>query len=630
MQLVTRRRVTDALSSRVRRWTSILRLLAHAGGWVVSGAILLNLALGLLPIGFIVAMSVLLQRLPAAAADATGSGWGTLTAPLIFAVLTFVLLQVLVPFQTAVGQLVTWRVDAYCVRLLMDAALVDAPVGALEDQEELDRLSRAREAFGRNVPAPGDAAAGAVALIARYGQLFGSIVLLAFALSPLAAAVIAVTALAIRAGQRGSLSRFGGLLKSLYPTWRRAIYVRTVASGAELAKEIRLRSDRLDPRPVPRPLPRISARDVEGAAPDLAAAVPRLRRDRHRRRLGRVRDARPRRSLGRAQPVPASLAIQAILIPMRFGVFFPESDVPTQYGLQAYEAINEFRELARDHPGLPMLGTVSAAGLPVREIRFEGVTFRYSPDGPAILDDLDLVLIAGQSTALVGLNGAGKTTLVKLLARLYDPTSGRITVDGQDLRDIDLRQWHAGMAVLFQDFIRFELTAAENIDMPGGRDPADLVPLREAATRAGALEFIESLPAGFASPMSSRYAGGTDLSGGQWQRLALARALYKVARGASVMILDEPTAQLDVLAEVDFFDRFLDITQGLTTLIISHRFSTVRRADQIVVLAHGRVLERGAHEELMSAGGTYAELFRLQANRFTDALIGGDGTEADA
>jgi ATP-binding cassette subfamily B protein len=235
-----------------------------------------------------------------------------------------------------------------------------------------------------------------------------------------------------------------------------------------------------------------------------------------------------------------------------------------------------------------------------------------------VLRQLDLEFPAGTSTAVVGLNGAGKTTLVKLLCGLYQPTSGRISVDGADLEEFDVRSWQRRLAVIYQDYVRYELDAAANIGLGAPGHLGDTKALERAIEWAGATEVTAALPDGLATVLSSRYSGGVDLSGGQWQRIALARALFAVQGGASVLLLDEPTAQLDARAEVAFFDRFLELTRGLTTVIISHRFSTVRRADRIVVLDGGRITERGSHEELMAAGGQYAELFKLQARRFAD------------
>ncbi|HWI62851.1 MAG TPA: ATP-binding cassette domain-containing protein, partial [Symbiobacteriaceae bacterium] len=197
--------------------------------------------------------------------------------------------------------------------------------------------------------------------------------------------------------------------------------------------------------------------------------------------------------------------------------------------------------------------------------------------------------------------------------------AGRITVDGLAVPDLDPAAWHSRVAVLFQDFARYQLSVRDNIGFGAPHLAGDLDRLRAAAEKAGALDLIESLPHGWDTVLSREYSGGTDLSGGQWQRIALARALFAVEAGARVLILDEPTAALDVRAEAELYDRFLELTAGLTTILISHRFSTVRRADRIVVLADGGVVEDGTHSELLALGGRYAEMFTLQAARFSEA-----------
>ncbi|HEY6737228.1 MAG TPA: ATP-binding cassette domain-containing protein [Actinopolymorphaceae bacterium] len=260
----------------------------------------------------------------------------------------------------------------------------------------------------------------------------------------------------------------------------------------------------------------------------------------------------------------------------------------------------------------------SADGLPAREIRFEGVRFAY-PGRDPVYASLDLTIEAGHSLAIVGLNGAGKTTLVKLLAGLETPQAGRITIDGIDLADLDPLAWRRRLAVIFQDFVRFQLSARDNLAfgaIESLHSPDVDARVRAAAERAGATTVLDRLPSGLDTVLSRRYAGGVDLSGGQWQRVALARAMTAVSAGARVLVLDEPTAHLDVRAEADLYDRFLDITRGSTTILISHRFSTVRRADRIVVLDGGRIVEDGPHADLVAAGGTYARLFHTQARRY--------------
>lgn len=263
-----------------------------------------------------------------------------------------------------------------------------------------------------------------------------------------------------------------------------------------------------------------------------------------------------------------------------------------------------------------------ARGLPRHEIRFDGVRFGYPGTDRAVLDGLDLTLRSGQSTAVVGVNGAGKTTLISLLARLREPTGGRILVDGMPLHRLRPGEWQRQVAVVFQDFQRLPLTARENVTLGLLGEPADPDALRRAARSAGIGDLVAGLPAGWDTLLSARYTGGQDLSGGQWQRVALARALYAVERGARVLVLDEPTAHLDVRAEADFYRRFLDITAGTTSLVISHRFSTVRQADQIAVLDGGRITELGRHADLLAAGGGYARMFTAQADRYAGARRG--------
>jgi ATP-binding cassette subfamily B protein len=264
-------------------------------------------------------------------------------------------------------------------------------------------------------------------------------------------------------------------------------------------------------------------------------------------------------------------------------------------------------ESAMAPAGAIQSGTRPAAGLPAREIRFREVSFAY-PGGAPVLDHFDLTIPAGSSLAIVGRNGAGKTTLAKLLCRLYDPQSGAIEVDGVDLREIALTDWRRRLAAVFQDFIKFELPLRDNVAPAGAPDAVINAALESAgAANLAALDTI----------LARGYEGGTDFSGGQWQRVALARALCAVQLGAGVVLLDEPTAQLDVRGESEIFDRILNVTRQTTTILISHRFSTVRHADRICVLEHGRVVELGTHDELMAKDGRYRTMFDLQAQRFT-------------
>jgi len=241
---------------------------------------------------------------------------------------------------------------------------------------------------------------------------------------------------------------------------------------------------------------------------------------------------------------------------------------------------------------------------------FENVGFRYPDAERWAVRHLSFHLRDGEVIALVGENGAGKTTLVKLLARLYDPDEGRILLDGRDLREYDLDDLRANMGVIFQDFVRYNLTAGENIGVGQVDALGDQARIRDAALRGNADAVIAALPGGYDQLIGRRFKLGVDLSGGQWQKIAIARAYM---RQAQVMILDEPTAALDARAEYEVFQRFRELSEQRTAVLISHRFSSVRMADRILVLADGRVEASGSHAELMTQGGRYAELFELQA-----------------
>jgi ATP-binding cassette subfamily B protein len=251
---------------------------------------------------------------------------------------------------------------------------------------------------------------------------------------------------------------------------------------------------------------------------------------------------------------------------------------------------------------------------PIRDgIEFRNVSFRYPGSETSVLKNLYFRLEPGERVALVGENGEGKTTFVKLLARLYEPTSGAILIDGIDLRDYRVEDLRKEIGIIFQDFFRYDMAVRDNIATGRVELRQDDSALWEAARKSGASSLVERLPAQLEQMLGRRFEGGIDLSGGQWQRMALARAYL---RDAQVLILDEPTASLDAVAEAEVFDNFAELTRDRMALLISHRFSTVRMADRIVVLADGQVSEEGTHDHLVSAGGQYARLFEIQAANY--------------
>jgi ATP-binding cassette subfamily B protein len=241
---------------------------------------------------------------------------------------------------------------------------------------------------------------------------------------------------------------------------------------------------------------------------------------------------------------------------------------------------------------------------------FQDVCFAYPGSEKLVVRNINFRLYAGEKIALIGENGAGKTTLVKLLARLYEPTAGRILLDGVDLRDYDVEDLRREIGVIFQDYMRYDMAARENIGFGKIESASDELRIQDAAYKSLAKNVIDRLPNGYDQMVGRRFEGGVDLSGGEWQKFALARAYM---RDAQLLILDEPTATLDARAEFQVFQRFAELTRGRMAVLISHRFSTVRMADRILVLADGAIQEQGSHEKLLALGGRYAELFELQA-----------------
>jgi ATP-binding cassette, subfamily B, bacterial len=261
-----------------------------------------------------------------------------------------------------------------------------------------------------------------------------------------------------------------------------------------------------------------------------------------------------------------------------------------------------------------LAGSALRGPAPADGVRFEHVYFTYPGAATPALIDIDLHLTPGASLALVGENGSGKTTLIKLLTRLYSPDSGRILLDGLPLPEWQDEALKARIGVIFQDFTRYQMLVGENVGAGDERYFEDEQRWREAANKGRAADFIEQLPAGYQTQLGKWFRDGQELSGGQWQKIALARAFMRTQ--ADVLVLDEPTAAMDARAEAEIFEHFRALARERITILISHRFSTVRMADQIAVLDHGRIIEKGSHEALMALGGHYAQLFSLQARGY--------------
>ena len=575
-----------------------------AGWWAVLGV------RGLLPAGFSIATGVLVGAIQHKA---------SLAVPLILVGVLFIGLQVLGPLHTALSANLGDRTSAWLFDELTGACVAVPGIGHLEDPELAADLQVARD-FDRGMTGPPLSvsmdfiAGGLVDMVAGLAQacvLFG----FAWWAPPVLAG-----------GWLGThwLLRESGVWKDrnteeVRQAQRDADYAYRLAVDPPAAKELRI-----------------------FGLPDWV-----LERFLHsRRRLHRLQYEATRM---RERSVLASLALvlaanvlvfwaltaAALDHQLAIGALIAYASAAVGTSMIAFGGLNWALDSAaapvaavarlkaamgRGQAGTITPGTRPADGMPAHHIRFRDVTFAYpAAPGRPVLGGLDLEIPAGSSLAIVGQNGAGKTTLAKLLCRLYDPQSGAIEVDGVDLQDLDTESWRGRVTAVFQDFVRFELTLRENVvpretedgdpDGAAGLDGTVEAALAEAG--AGSLASLDTV-------LAKGYSGGTDLSGGQWQRVALARALAAVRLGAGLVLLVEPTAQLDVRGEAEIFERVLAATRSCTTILISHRFSTVRHVDRIAVVEHGAVVELGSHDELMALRGRYWTMFSLQAQRFAE------------
>ena len=591
----------------VRRRRQAVELLGYAGPALVIPLIFVELVQAMLPLAVITVIGVLVGRVAEA---------GPVAIPL--AVLSVLLLaqQLLAPLRSAVHFSVTRRVDGEVRSRAMEAACRPPGIAALEDPPTVDLLTLAGGNIDRHWYAtPGGAAAAFVALGGRYLQVIAAAAILARVSIPVAVGLLALVVPCFVLCRRWAGLRIQAH-RDTHAMGRASRYTSGMANSPPYAKETRMFGllgwllDRFGGQwdeivDVRFAVSRVAVRRIVTllavVAPVVAVAFVALGRS----ALDGDPDAR-----GLAVAFQAALLIVAVLDPRGDEIY------QLDFGLAAHDALVQIEDkIGRPGGGGGGSRRRDAGGLPSREIRFSGVCFSYGEHEP-VLEGLDLAVPAGSSLAVVGVNGAGKTTLVKLLAGLYEPQAGSITVDGIPLDELDLASWRRQVGVIFQDFVRYELPASDNVGFGGLHRAGDVEALDRAAARAGVADVIASLPLGWGTPLARHYTGGADLSGGQWQRVALARALFGVEAGARVLVLDEPTANLDVRAEAELFEEFLDLTAGLTTILISHRFSTVRQADRICVLDQGRVVEQGSHDELVAAGGRYARLFALQAARF--------------
>jgi ATP-binding cassette subfamily B protein len=564
---------------------------------------------------FVLASGRLIGNVPEAIRDGIDApAEERLRAALTVVVVIFFLMRALEPFRDLLIEMLSRRLSGRLRDRAMRATLGPPGIAHLEDPTLLDLISRSRAAMLGLTSE--QVVRGLVNLFQKTLQASIATVLIGLYYRWWLALGLLGVFLVVRSRIRGNILKTVEAMISTTPVMRRADYYLDLALDPRAAKETRIfgladwvmdrfRAHWLDSMEWVWAERRAGMKTVAPFA--IAVAFTSVFAA-----FGVIGWAATQGSINLAALTVVAQSILT-LTSYLFSINLPE--LWLEQGAASVPSVLELERATSEHR---LGGSCDPNSRPAHAIRFEEVRFRYPRSETDVYAGLDLEIPAGRAVAIVGANGAGKTTLIKLLARLYDPTGGRITVDDIDLREMDPVAWRKRLAVMFQDFVRYELSAADNVGFGATGLASNHDALERAAHSAGAETIIASLPQGWDTVLSRRYEGGADLSGGQWQRIALARTLFAVEAGAGILVLDEPTASLDVRAEAELYGRFLELTRGLTTILISHRFATVRRADLIYVLEHGRVVENGSHDELVAMGGRYAHMFHLQAERFVE------------
>ena len=579
---------------------TLFREFARADRKVASVALVLAIARGVLPPASALAVGALIARLPAAIREEDIAA----ILPAAAAIGGLLILgQALGALERPVVFLAGSRFTLHLRSITETAALSPVGISHMEDDEFADRLAQA-DALEYSNWAPAYVISGLLSTMS--GWLAGFLqALILFSVAWWAPLLLIASFLPVRRWIKRDVEVFVQAADRSTGDLRRATYLRESATGSAAAKEVRIfgLADNLVGQ---------FGRYSINAMSELWAA--------RRGNRALVVHAAIAQAIGYGtvfwilvqQAIDGRLSLVATIVGAQAALGL----MPLIYGGDGESAVRHGAPVIRRvvrlaEAGRPTHDAVAAPSPPGRgSISFEDVSFSYPGQSVAALSHVSFSLDAGDSLAVVGHNGAGKSTLVKLLLRLYEPTNGRITYGGVDIRDFAVSEWRERLGVVFQDFIHYALTLEENVTLGASDLPVDEA--QAALTDAGGRDLVDDV--GWDTVLSPAYPGGADLSGGQWQRVGVARALAVVRNGASVLVLDEPTAHLDARLEAHLFEDLL-ATQQTTTILLSHRFSSVRHAARIIVLENGEVVEVGSHAELLELGGTYASMFRTQARQ---------------
>jgi ATP-binding cassette, subfamily B, bacterial len=590
----------------LRTRLGLLRMLAVAGRPTLFALLGTHLVAGLVPAGTALATGWLVRRAGAAVTIGDVLAPLALVAALIFAG------QLMEVARAPLDIVARRRVDGRFRADIRGLLRAEPRLTLIEDPQARTDIARASDRGGWRERTAGTAAVGQLTLTGRlFAGLAATVVVAAYSV-PLAAGLLVAT-LALRAIIRRQWVALSFTYDARARDRQRVDYWADTLSGTDTAKELRLFG-------LGGWLAGHRRAQAYGWLTEIWPARRRILRRQHTTFLLAIGSGFAAFYWPGTQALAGRLTIADLvtIVVAAWGIFplgaMGHEAFDIEYGTGAVRALDRLEgRRTRAWPAAEAPGPSA--------VEFRRTTFGYPGTARPVLRELDLTVARGEVLGIVGRNGAGKTTLVKLLAALYTPSAGRITVGGTDLATVEPAAWRRRVSVVFQDFVRYPGTVRDNVTLGAAEAPVDDAEVLAALDQAGGRELLERLPDGLDTLLTPEHAGGTDLSGGQWQRIAISRALFAARHGRHLLVLDEPTANLDVRAEAEFYDRVVAAVTGATVVLISHRLSTVRRADRIVLIEDGHVVEQGDHQTLMALGGRYRRMFELQAERFrlTDA-----------